>query len=32
MTNMHDEPCCETLTGVYYPNCDIPYREGTYVG
>ena len=27
-----DEPCYETLTEVYCPNCDIPYREGTYVG
>ena len=27
-----DEPCYETLTDVYCPNCDIPYREGTYVG
>ena len=26
-----DEPCYETLTEVYCPNCDIPYREGTYV-
>ncbi len=27
-----DEPCYETLTEIYCPNCDIPYREGTYVG
>ena len=27
-----DYPCYETLTDVYCPNCDIPYREGTYVG
>lgn len=27
-----DEPCYEMLTEVYCPNCDIPYREGTYVG
>ena len=27
-----DEPCYETLTEVYCPCCDIPYREGTYVG
>ena len=27
-----DVPCYETLTEVYCPNCDIPYREGTYVG
>ena len=27
-----DEPYYETLTEVYCPNCDIPYREGTYVG
>ena len=27
-----DEPCYETLIEVYCPNCDIPYREGTYVG
>lgn len=26
-----DEPCYETLTEIYCPNCDIPYREGTYV-
>lgn len=27
-----DEPCYETLTDVYCPCCDIPWREGTYVG
>lgn len=27
-----DEPCYETMIEVYCPNCDIPYREGTYVG
>ena len=27
-----DYPCYETLTDVYCPYCDIPYREGTYVG
>ena len=26
-----DEPFYETLTDLYCPNCDIPYREGTYV-
>lgn len=32
MTDMHDELCYEMLTKVYCPNCDISYREGTYVG
>lgn len=26
-----DEPCYETLTEVYCPCCDIPWKEGTYV-
>ena len=32
MTDMHNEPCYETLTEVYYPNCNISYMEGIYVG
>lgn len=32
MTDMHNEPCYETLTEVYCPNCNISYREETYVG
>ena len=27
-----DEPCYETMIEVYCPCCDIPWREGTYVG
>ena len=27
-----EPPQYETVTEVYCPNCDIPYREGTYVG
>ena len=27
-----EPPYYEILTDVYCPNCDIPYREGTYVG
>ena len=32
MTDMHDDPYYETLTGVYCPNYNISYREGTYAG
>lgn len=32
MTDMHNESYYEILTEVYCPNCNIPYREGTYVG
>lgn len=32
MTDMHNESYYEILTEVYYPNCNILYMEGTYVG
>lgn len=31
-TELDETPCYETVTEVYCPNCDMPYREGTYVG
>lgn len=32
MIDMHDELCYEIPTEVYCLNCDISYREETYVG
>lgn len=31
-SEVDEPPCYEPVTEVYCPNCDIPYREGTYVG
>ena len=30
-TEVDEPPFYETLTEVYCPNCDMPYREGNYV-
>lgn len=30
-SEVDEPPYYETLTEVYCPNCDMPYREGTYV-